>query len=100
MRRAVPWTVFVLCFMLVGCATRPLRGGRAVISPTPAGGVEQTIVQGENPAQVTKQDQETVRVRNYTLPAGSRMEVARVERSAGGTLATNLQAVVVAAPMP
>jgi hypothetical protein len=62
--------------------------------------VEQTIVQGENPAQVTKQDQETVKVRSYTVPAGSRVEEARVERSAVGAQVTNVQAVVVSAPMP
>jgi hypothetical protein len=62
--------------------------------------VEQTIVQGENPAQVTKQDQETVRVRNYTVPAGSRIEEARVERSSVGVAVTNVEAVIVGAPMP
>jgi hypothetical protein len=36
--------------------------------------VEQTLVQSENPAQATKQDEESVKVRTYTLPAGSRVE--------------------------
>jgi hypothetical protein len=36
--------------------------------------VEQTLVQSENPAQTTKQDEESVKVRTYTLPAGSRVE--------------------------
>lgn len=72
-----------------------------MISHRPAGVVEQTLVQGENPAQVTKQDQETVKVRTYTVPAGSRMEEVRVERSAAGApVVTNVQAVVVSAPMP
>ena len=53
---------------------RPLKGGRAVTTHKPAEGIEQTLVQGENPSQATKQDQETVKVRNYTVPAGSRME--------------------------
>jgi len=44
-------------------------GGRG-----PHGNVKLAI---ENPAQVTKQDRETVRVRSYTVPAGSRMEEAR-----------------------
>jgi hypothetical protein len=89
-----------LCLVLCGCAGGPLKGGRAVTLPRPAGGVEQTIVQGENPAQVTRQDQETVRVRSYTLPAGSRIEEARVERSVAAAPVTNVQAVIVSAPMP
>ena len=35
-------------------------------------------MQGENPSQATKQDQETVKVRTYTVPAGSRMEQSQV----------------------
>ena len=53
---------------------RPLKGGRAVTTHKPAGVIEQTLVQSENPAQATKQDQESVKVRTYTVPAGSRME--------------------------
>jgi hypothetical protein len=95
------WVVLASGLVVSGCATRPLRGGRAVISHRPAGGVEQTLVQCENPAQVTKQDQETVRVRSYTLPAGSRIEETRVEPGpAGGAVVTNVQAVVVSAAMP
>jgi hypothetical protein len=55
-----------------------LKGGRAVITRKPAGVFEQTLVQSENPAQATKQDQESVKVRSYTVPAGSRMEQAQV----------------------
>jgi hypothetical protein len=36
--------------------------------------VEQALVQGENASQATKQDQETIKVRTYTVPAGSRVE--------------------------
>jgi hypothetical protein len=36
--------------------------------------IEQTLVQGENASQPTKQDQETIKVRTYTVPAGSRVE--------------------------
>ena len=87
--------------LLAGCTgMRPLRGGKAVTAPGPAGGVEQTLVQGENPAQVTKQDQETVKVRSYTLPAGSRIEEARVQKGPADLPVTNIQAVVVSAPMP
>ncbi len=68
-----------LAVLAAGCAgPRPLKGGRAVITRKPAGVVEQTLVQSENPAQSTKQDQESVKVRSYTVPAGSRMEQAQV----------------------
>ena len=61
--------------MATGCAgPRPLKGGRAVTTRNPAGNVEQTLVQGENASQATKQDQETIKVRTYTVPAGSRVE--------------------------
>jgi hypothetical protein len=64
-----------VALLATGCAgPRPLKGGRAVITRKPAGIVEQTLVQSENPAQATKQDQESVKVRSYTVPAGSRME--------------------------
>ena len=46
------------------------------------------MVQGENPAQVSRQDQETVKTRSYTVPAGSRL------------VSTSNQVVVVSAPMP
>ena len=66
---------FALGLLVTGCAgPRPLKGGRAVTTHKPAGVIEQTLVQGENPSQATKQDQETVKVRNYTVPAGSRVE--------------------------
>lgn len=70
--------------LLPGCAMAPLKGGRA----TTAGVIEQTVVQGENPAQVSRQDQETVKTRSYTVPAGSRL------------VSTSNQVVVVSAPMP
>jgi hypothetical protein len=45
-----------------------------VTTRKPAGVFEQTLLQGENPSQATKQDQESVKVRTYTLPTGSRIE--------------------------
>jgi hypothetical protein len=66
---------FALALLATGCAgPRPLKGGRAVTTRKPAGVIEQTLVQGENPSQATKQDQESVKVRSYTVPAGSRVE--------------------------
>jgi len=64
-----------LGLLATGCAgPRPLEGGRAVITRKPGGVVEQRLVQSENPAQATKQGQESVKVRSYTVPAGSRIE--------------------------
>jgi hypothetical protein len=66
---------FALALLATGCAsTRPLKGGKAVTTHKPAGVIEQTLVQGENASQATKQDQESIKVRTYTVPAGSRME--------------------------
>lgn len=39
---------------------------------------EQTVVQSENPAQSSRQDQEVVKVKTYTVPAGSRLEETKV----------------------
>jgi hypothetical protein len=64
-----------LALLATGCVgPRPLKGGRAGTTHKPAGVIEQTLVQGENPSQATRQDQETVKVRSYTVPAGSRVE--------------------------
>jgi hypothetical protein len=61
--------------LVTGCtAPRPLKGGKAATTHKPAGVIEQTLVQGENASQASKQTQETVKVRTYTVPAGSRME--------------------------
>ena len=66
---------FVLALAVTGCVgPRPLKGGKAVSTRKPAGIVEQTLVQSENPAAASKQNQESVKVRTYTVPAGSRME--------------------------
>ncbi len=70
--------------LLCGCNLAPLKGGRASTS----GVIGQTVVQGDNPAQASRQDQETVKTRSYTVPAGSRLESA------------SNQVVVVSAPMP
>ena len=67
----------------------PLKGGKAVTTHKPAGVIEQTLVQGENPAQATKQTQETVKVRTYTLPASSRFEQSQTP----GTIAAQTASV-------
>jgi len=74
---------FVLALAVTGCVgPRPLKGGKAVTMHGPGGSVQQTLVQGENPSQASKQDQETVKVRTYTVPAGSRLEQPPLPASA------------------
>ena len=66
---------FALMLLVCGCVgPRPLKGGRAITAHKPQGAVEQTLVQGENPSQASNQTQETIKVRTYILPAGSRVE--------------------------
>src|ERR1043166_888225 len=64
-----------LCLLLLiclpGCALRPLKGGHAVTSHVPGGGVAQSRAQSDNPSQASRQSQETVKVRTYTVPAGT-----------------------------
>lgn len=87
----IDFAVIASVGLLCGCtATKPLKGGKATMTSKPAGIVEQTVVQSDNPAQVSRQDQETVRTRSYTVPPGSRLESGE----------TNGAAVVVSAPMP
>jgi hypothetical protein len=72
-----------------GCAgPRPLKGGKAVTTRKPTGQVEQTLMQGENPAQATKQSQESVKVRTYTLPTGSRVEQSQTSAASPAQLST------------
>ena len=81
--------IFVMfSLLLCGCATQPLKGGKATTRR--AGSIEQTLMQSDNPSQASRQDQETVRTRSYTVPVGSRLESS----------ATNGATVVVSAPMP
>lgn len=90
-----------LALALVGCASpTPLKGGKATTLSKPTQGIEQTVVQSDNPAQVSRQDQETVRTRSYTVPTGSRLEESRISATDAGAMVTNLQAVVVSAAMP
>jgi hypothetical protein len=67
----------------------------------PAQGIEQTVTQGDNPAQPSRQDQETVKTKTYTVPAGSKMVETRVVAApdAGGAPVTNATALVISAPM-
>ena len=85
-----------------GCATKPLKGGKATTVNKPSQGIEQTVVQSDNPAQMSRQDQETVKTKTYTVPAGSRMVETHVVAApdAGAAPVTNATALVISAPMP
>jgi hypothetical protein len=70
---------FALTLAVTGCVgPRALKGGKAVVTRTPGGSVQQTLTQSENPAQATKQHNESIKVRTYTVPAGSRVEQSQV----------------------
>ena len=85
--------------MLSGCAMAPLKGGHASTVSKSTQGIEQSVVQGDNPAQASRQDQETIRTKSYTVPAGSRMVETRVSSDTSGAPATNATALVISAPM-
>src|SRR5262249_52463129 len=94
-----------LCLTLALVATscsmpRPSKGGRAITAPKPNGVLSQTLIQGEDASQISKQDQDIVRVRTYTLPPGSRIEECRLQTTAAALPVTNVQSVLVSAPMP
>jgi hypothetical protein len=63
----LPTLVTLLTLALSGCTVpRPLKGGKAI---TRASGVDQSLVQSDNPSASSRQSQQTVRVRTYTLPS-------------------------------
>lgn len=69
-----PCAGLALGLLVTGCAgPHPLQGGQAISRRDPGGLWQQSLVQGENPSQASKQEQASARVRTYTLPAGSRL---------------------------
>ncbi len=95
----VDFTIIAAAGLLAGCTIAPLKGGKATTSQS-AGRIEQAVVQSDNPAAVSKQDQETVRTKSYTVPAGSRLVETRVSADASGAPVTNAQTMILSAPMP
>jgi hypothetical protein len=70
---------FALALLVTGCAgPHPLKGGKATTTHSQAGLIQQTVAQGENASQPSKQDQETIKVRSYTFPAATRIEQSPV----------------------
>ena len=91
--------VLLAAVLLSGCAIAPLKGGKATTLNKPTQGIEQSVTQGDNPAQASRQDQETIRTKSYTVPAGSRMVETHVVADAGGAAVTNAQSLLISAPM-
>ena len=91
--------LLVMALLFSGCAMSPLKGGKASTVSKSTQGIEQSVVQGDNPAAASRQDQETVRTKSYTVPAGSRLVETRIVTESGAPV-TNSQVMVVSAPMP
>jgi len=79
--------------------TQPLKGGKATTRNS-TGGVEQSVTQSDNPAQTSRQDQEFVRTRNYTVPAGSRLYVRGEPDVNMVGASSNIYVLEVSEPMP
>lgn len=93
--------VILSVLAVTGCANvKPLKGGKATTLSRPAHGIEQTVVQSENPSQVSRQDQKTIRTRNYTVPMGSQLYVSGTQSGDAAGVTSNISMVVVSAPMP
>ena len=77
LRSRVPeFLLSLFCFLLCSCSTRPLHGGRSLVTPSAIGGLAQTLVQSDNPSQPSRQSQHFVRTRTYTMPPGTRLDPA------------------------
>ena len=95
----IDFAVIAAAGLLAGCTMAPLKGGHGSTVNKPSGVIEQSVVQGDNPAQASRQNQETVRTKSYTVPTGSRLVETRVSADTGGAPATNAMALVISAPM-
>ena len=97
----IDFAVMASVGLLCGCAgTAPLKGGKATTLSKPTHGIEQTVVQSDNPAAVSRQDQETVRTRSYTVPMGSQLYVSGTQSGDAAGVTSNISMVVVSAAMP
>lgn len=92
--------IFLVLPVLACCSCsglHPLKGGKALTTRGPAGTIQQSLAQGDNPAQPSRQSQVLVKVRTYTVPAGARFEPAAV--APGFENSTNGPAITLTAPM-
>ena len=98
-KKLVPALAALLAMCLfTGCTVAPLKGGKAITNKS-GQGIEQSVMQGDNPAQASRQDQETIRTKSYTVPTGSRLVESRVMTDASGALVTNAQSLLISGPM-
>jgi hypothetical protein len=97
-RVAAVAALLVAVVMFSGCAIAPLKGGKASTVSKSSQGIEQSVVQGDNPAAASRQEQGTVRTKSYTVPAGSKLVETRIVTEAGAPV-TNSQVLLVSAPM-
>jgi hypothetical protein len=98
-KKLVPALAALLAMCLfTGCTVAPLKGGKAITNKS-GQGIEQSVMQGDNPAQASRQDQETVRTKSYTVPTGSRLLETRIVTDANGALVTNAQSLLISGPM-
>src|SRR5437016_2013970 len=59
----------LLTLAATGCTiARSLKGGKAFTGRTPSGGFSQVLLQGENPSVPSRQAQETIKTRTYSVP--------------------------------
>jgi hypothetical protein len=80
--RPAPILALLLAAITSSCSSsRPLHGGRASTIPTGPSTIAQTLAQPDNPSAPSRQDQETIRTRTYTLPAGTRIEQPALQPS-------------------
>ena len=91
--------LLVMVLLFSGCTIAPLKGGKASTVSKSTQGIEQSVIQGDNPAQASRQDQETVRTKSYTVPTGSRLMETRIVTDGAGAPVTNSQVLLVSAPM-
>jgi len=77
-----------------------LKGGKGLITRGAGGTIQQSLRQSDNPAQSSRQEQETVRVRTYTLPSGARIEETPIQPLNSSAAYTNVHSLVLNAPMP
>src|SRR5206468_2761527 len=66
-------------------SARPLKGGKAFTGHTPTGEFSQLLLQGENPSVPSRQSQETIRTRTYTLPS-DQLNASTLQRSNAPTV--------------
>ncbi|HLH54560.1 MAG TPA: DUF308 domain-containing protein [Verrucomicrobiae bacterium] len=99
-RHVTAWGAAALGGLFASCSNPgPLKGGNGLTVRDSSGNIRQSIVQGDNAAQTSRQDQQVVRVRTYTVPAGSLIQPPGASGPATSP-GSNSMSLMVATPMP